>query len=35
MKKEMEILKVAKTERCTWDEAVKKIKERKTLKEFF
>jgi len=35
MNKELQISKVMKDDGCNWDEAVKKIKQRKNLKEFF
>lgn len=35
MDEELKILKVMKELRCSWEEAVKKSKERKTLSEFF
>jgi len=35
MKKELEVLKIMKELKCTWEEAVEKSKERKNLTEFF
>jgi hypothetical protein len=35
MNKEIKILKIMKEERCDWEEAHKREKERKDLKEFF
>jgi hypothetical protein len=35
MNKEIKILKIMKEERCDWEEAQKREKERKDLKEFF
>lgn len=34
MNKELKILKIMKSEKCCWEEAVEKAKERKSLKEF-
>lgn len=35
MNKEIKVLKIMKEEGCSWEEAVEKEKERKTLNEFF
>ena len=35
MNEEIKILKIMKELKCSWEEAVKKSKERKTLSEFF
>lgn len=35
MNKQLQIIKIMKSEKCEWDEAVKKEKERKNLKDFF
>jgi hypothetical protein len=35
MKKEMRILQIMQKERCDWQEATERAKERKTLSEFF
>jgi hypothetical protein len=35
MNKELKILNIMTKEKCTWDEASEKEKERKNLKEFF
>lgn len=35
MDEELKIVKIMQELRCTWEEAVKKSKERRTLKEFF
>jgi hypothetical protein len=35
MNKQIKVLNIMKTEKCDWENAVKKEKERKTLKEFF
>ena len=35
MKKELNILKIMKHEKCEWEEALAREKERKTLNEFF
>ena len=34
MKKELKILRIMKEEKCCWEDAVKRFKERKTLSEF-
>jgi len=35
MKKEINILNIMKKEKCEWEEASNREKQRKTLKEFF
>jgi hypothetical protein len=35
MEAEMKILKIMKELKCSWEEAVKKSKERRTLREYF
>gem|GEM_PF-2333556 len=35
MEKEVEILKIMKIHKCSWEEAAKKRDERKRLQEFF
>jgi len=35
MNKELKILRIMKEEKCAWEDAVKKQKERKELKDFF
>jgi len=35
MEKELKILRIMKEEKCGWEEAVVKQKERKELKDFF
>lgn len=32
---ELEILKIIKKEKCTWEQATKKLKQRKKLNDFF
>lgn len=35
MNKELDILKIMKKERCSWEEAVERNKQRKGLNDFF
>jgi len=35
LKKELNILKIMKEKKCSWEEAFKKENEKRTLKEFF
>jgi len=35
MNKELKIVKIMKDEKCDWEEAAKKQKERKELRDFF
>jgi|SaaInlStandDraft_3_1057020.scaffolds.fasta_scaffold237801_1 hypothetical protein len=35
MNKELQVVKIMDKERCSWEEAIEKEKERKKLNEFF
>jgi len=35
MNEELRVLKIMKELKCSWEEAVKRSKERKTLREYF
>ena len=35
MEREVDILEVMKEQKCTWEEASNKLKERKSLSDFF